>query len=383
MRILLTAPFCWPGVRRGLERYTVELGRFLCGRGHQVTLFTSHPGPTEITLEDSIRVVRARQLGNPTLTRLRMGPERLFLPRVLPFLLKNRFDVIDSLFFYDACAARLAGLFKGTPYVMHCVGIPSAAYLRRLPLDNLVFRTALRGAARFILLSTFAREQARADFQREADLIPAATDLGRFPLRIGRDLDRPRILTAGDFSERRKGAACLARAFNLVKRAAPGAVLQYSGHMPREVRQELEQIIEPLYRSDVEFLGVGALEDLPRLYGEAAVTVLAAIWETQGMVLVESLACGTPVVGSRHGGIPDVVGEGVGLLFDPGRTETEATNSEGLAEAILRALELYRDRQLALRCRERAKQFSWEVLGPKIEQVLQSAAESGVARDRG
>jgi phosphatidylinositol alpha-mannosyltransferase len=122
-------------------------------------------------------------------------------------------------------------------------------------------------------------------------------------------------------------------------------------------------------RSSTRILGVGNVADIPQLYAEAAVTVLPSMWEAFGLVLVESLASGTPVVGTKHGGIPEVIEPGVGVLFDPGTTGLEIPHPENLAAAMEQALELYSDPHLQQRCREAAARFSWTSYGNKLNRV--------------
>jgi cytochrome oxidase assembly protein ShyY1 len=67
------------------------------------------------------------------------------------------------------------------------------------------------------------------------------------------------------------------------------------------------------------------------------VTLLPAVWEAFGLVLLESLAAGTPVVGAAHAGIVDIVDPAqpaLGALFDPGSTGRAADNLDGLVAAI-------------------------------------------------
>ncbi|MEK7994189.1 MAG: glycosyltransferase family 4 protein, partial [Planctomycetota bacterium] len=194
MKILLTHPFCWPYVRRGAERLLAELSSYLAGRGHEVTVLTSKPGPEETAREGEVRVIRKRQLSHPILRRLRLGPERLFFFTCLRFMSRNRFDVICCIFLYDCCAARITRVFTKVPYIQYVAGIPLAAYFNRRPLDNLAFRFAKNGAAEVIVASNVAQEYLRSDFGRPGLLIPGPSDLERFQLRIGRDLARPRIL---------------------------------------------------------------------------------------------------------------------------------------------------------------------------------------------
>jgi glycosyltransferase involved in cell wall biosynthesis len=80
----------------------------------------------------------------------------------------------------------------------------------------------------------------------------------------------------------------------------------------------------------VVFAGVVADSDLPALYGGAAVVVLPSLDEGFGLPALEALACGAPVVASRRGALPEVVGE-AGLLVDP---EDEAALVAALARVL-------------------------------------------------
>lgn len=383
MKVLITAPFCWPFVRRGNERFIHDCSHYLVHCGHEVTVLSTKPGPEDVVSDGPVKVIRKRQISNALFRRLGLSLERSFGLSVARFLSKNQFDVVFCFHFWDAWGVRIVNLFSRQPYVLYFPGIPWGKYFRRRPLDNLVLRSAFKHAAAVVVASRFALHHLKTDFRRQGLRIPVPCDVKKFPLSIGRDLERPRILCAGSFSEPRKGARVLAAAFEIVKRTVPAARLQYSGHMPEDMRQSLLGVLPTALHGDVEFLGVGSPEDLPRLYGEAALTVLPSVWETYGMVLTESLACGTPVVGSRHGGITDIVEEGIGFLFDPGDTVSEATNASGLGDAILKTLGLYRDPELAVRCRQRAERLSWHVLGPQLEQVVARAAGIQPAAARG
>jgi glycosyltransferase involved in cell wall biosynthesis len=86
-------------------------------------------------------------------------------------------------------------------------------------------------------------------------------------------------------------------------------------------------------------------------YRRAWATVLASRREAFGLVLAEALACGTPGVGAREGGIPEVVdSDGVGRLYDPG-------DEEALARALLETLELGGDPAVGAACAAHARRF--------------------------
>jgi len=380
MRILLTNPYCWPYVRRGSERFLAELAHYLAGRGHDVTVLTSKPGSDEVDRSNGFVVVRKSQIQFAPFRWIGISPATTFLARCAQFLRNEKFDVVHCLHYADALGACFANLSSKTALVVHIVGMPFATWFRRQPWESLILRTVVGRATRVVVICSAAQRSFEEIFSRRPAFLGIPCDIRTFTLREGRDLKCPRILGVADFSLPRKGGLVLARAFDIVKERIPGAVLQYCGNMPEATKNQLMSALSEPARRDVQFLGVGTVENLPAVYGQAAVTVLPSVYEPFGMVLVESLACGTPVVGSRDGGIPDIVEKRTGVLFDPGGNRHAPANAPGLADAIMEALGLYRDPSLAQQCRERAQRFSWEELGPKLEDVYREAvAECGVA----
>jgi phosphatidyl-myo-inositol alpha-mannosyltransferase len=373
MRILLTHPFCWPYVRRGGERIFHELGVFLADRGHHVTLLTSIPDASETEKKGNITIFREQQFSNRLLARVGVLQETMFAWTCFRFLQRHQFDVVGCLHYSDGFAAGLARRL-GNPYVVHIMGLPYGKWIRRAPWETLIMSRSVRRAERVLVLSSEAERRLEHYFGRQGEIIGAPCDLALFPMQEGRDLQRPRILGVGAFSQPRKGAAVLIRAFELLKRDFPSAILQYSGHLPSALKAQLLSTVPGDLGKDVEFLDVGNLADLPNLYGQAAVTVLPSVEEAFGMTLVESLACGTPIVGSRAGGIPDIVQDGVGFTFDPGDSHHNPSNPEGLASAIKEAIQLHNDPCVHARCRRSAERFGWQQIGPRIEDIYQAAA---------
>jgi glycosyltransferase involved in cell wall biosynthesis len=154
-----------------------------------------------------------------------------------------------------------------------------------------------------------------------------------------------------------KGVDVLVEAFAQLATTFPETELRLVGG--GDLIPDLRHLATSLGIADrVSFLGVRDREALVAEYGRARIVVLPSVTESEsfGMSLVEAMACGTPVIGSRVGGIPRVVThEGNGLLVPPG-------NICALAGALERLL---RDDELARRLgdcgrRTAVREFDWD-----------------------
>ncbi|KUK68136.1 MAG: Putative glycosyltransferase [Methanocalculus sp. 52_23] len=157
-----------------------------------------------------------------------------------------------------------------------------------------------------------------------------------------------------------KGLEYLIEAFAIVSRRVPGAQLIIGGEGPEEERLR-QQVAHLGLNESVQFIGLIASPDLSRYYHEATVFVLPSIQaerqtEGLGVVLLEAMACGTPVIGSNVGGIPDIIQDGWnGYLV-------QERSPEALSMKIL---ELIHDTDLSRRLAENGfetvrRKFSWE-----------------------
>jgi phosphatidylinositol alpha-mannosyltransferase len=375
MRIAITNPTTWPQVRRGAERFLNELAFFLAGRGHEVTVIAAKPGPKEVRVERGYRTICHRRLWHPALGRVGVLEFHAFLLTALASLTRKRYDIVHCCTFTDAYAASLARRITGVPYVFWVNALPPRVrYFRSVTLKGAVLRRAVRQADEVIALSRYMQHDFANRFGRGGVVMPVPVDTDRFRLRTDRDHDRPVILCASALDDERKGGALLMRAFNQLKEVRPQAVLQLSCNLSDQARDDLIGHVSPRWRADVHFLGAGRLDDLPEHFGRAAVSVLPSLWEAFGMVILESMACGTPVVGTRDGAIPELISQpDVGRLFDPGPTSTaQATNVQGLTQALLEALDLSQRPETARRCRTHAEQFSWANYGPRFEELYET-----------
>ena len=311
------------------------------------------------------------------MARIGVLEHHTFLPTAFLALIKRRFDVVHSMSFTDGFAAGLLRKLGGAPNVLTVNGLPKQHHMRSVTLGGAIFKRAVQYASVVLAPSSFVEDYVRKRWGRSTIRYPGTVDMELFHLSRKRNHQRPIILCTAALEEPRKGGRVLMRAFNRVKTRCPEAILHVAHFVPEECRHHLLQSVFPDHRGDVRFDPV-LPEDLPGAYGRAAVTVLPSYGEVFGMVLTESMATGTPVVGTRHGGIPDIItSDSVGRLFEPGPAEEGgASNFEGLADVILETLRLSRCDRTAERCREHVAKYAWPVLGQFLESIyLQLVSE--------
>jgi glycosyltransferase involved in cell wall biosynthesis len=174
-----------------------------------------------------------------------------------------------------------------------------------------------------------------------------------------RSTDAPRLVYVGRITEF-KGAADLLEALSIVREALPQTTLTMVGPVDEKFRGDLDA--DGVYVHDS-----ASREQVASFMTGADLTIVPSHYEGFGLTALESLACGTPVVATNVGGLPEIVDERVGALVPPGDPGT-------LAAAIL---ELQGDSERLDRMRvtavERAARYSWDETAAEFERVYAAA----------
>jgi glycosyltransferase involved in cell wall biosynthesis len=273
-------------------------------------------------------------------------------------------DVFHGLSYLDGIAARLA---RRPPTVLHLQGMPVRRSLENRPVHRRLFPQALRGADVVLTVSHAAALAAEAEFGIAArglhngvftaDFAAAAEPYERTP--------HPTVLFPGAVDDLRKRLDLLVDAVVSLRAAWPGLVLSIAARTtaPQQTR------IRDRLGDGVQFLDVNGPDAMGAAYARAWVTCLPAVREAFGLVFVESLATGTPVVGVRDGGVPEVVTEPSWLA--------DVDDADSLAHSLDRALSDAQDGGIVEHCRALAAPFDWSVRGPEFvamyEELLNSA----------
>jgi len=381
VKIAITNPTNWPYLRRGFERFINEGAVYWARRGHEVTIVCGKPGKSETVVRNGYTTRYYRRLWNPWFLRVGFLEFHAFFFPALFDLLTHKYDVILCGTFMDALAAEIARFFTGTPYIFGAFAVPpKVRYFRSLTLKGAIYKRAVVHANRFIGISNYVLDYFEARWGVRGMRLPVPINTDYHSLREQSPSGPPVILCSMAIDDARKGGFVLMSSFNIVKRRWPDAILQTTWTVRSESERSLVELVRPEWRKDLQFLGTDV--ELPPLFRSATVCVLPSLWEAQGMVVLEALACGTPVVVTRDGALPEFhTDPRVSRLFDPGTASlVEPSNTEGLAQALLDCIDLSYKPETRLLCRQYAEQFGWEQMGPKWEELLQSTAGAETAQ---
>jgi len=189
------------------------------------------------------------------------------------------------------------------------------------------------------------------------------------PLSQYRD-DKFNILFVGRL-EKRKGFKYLLRAFSYVKAELPNTRLIVVGAYDAKDKRPYERYVRRHRLEDVVFVGYASAEDLPRYYRTCDLFCAPSTgFESFGIVLLEAMAAGKPIVASNIAGYRNVLEDGAeGLLVEP-------KDERALAEAIIRLLKDPELRQrMGERGRAKAPSYSWDKIARRVLDYYQELLE--------
>ena len=367
VRIALVNPTYWPEVRRGAERLVHDLAVSLTRADHDVTLLTTHRARTRTTVEDGVRVVRSYRLPDGPFHARSYNYHLHTAPGFAWRLIRGGFDVAHAFQPAAAWAAVEAQRLGGPPVVFSLLGAITEEWVSGDRMRFRMLERTVRGAAGVTVLSESVSRSFARFLHREAAVLPGGVISSDFE-RPSAPAGHPTLICAASLNDPRKRGPLLLAAFERLRASVPEARLLLAGK-PDPILVHGESLSLP---EGARWIDADRTESLAAAYSSAWASVLPAVDEAFGLVLLESLAAGTPVVAARSGGCPEILStDSVGRLFEP---DDEAN----LVVAMEQALELGRRPETEKACRARARDWDWEAILPRYEAIYRSSARAHV-----
>ncbi|MSP14387.1 MAG: glycosyltransferase family 1 protein [Chloroflexi bacterium] len=361
----------------GVNKHVLSLARELQAMGHHVRVLApeSQEGAPEnraLVMPLTSQVISVPFGGSTAPITLYPG----VIPKVRQVLAEQHFDILH-LHEPMAPLLPLAILMDAHLYPQtRLVGTFHAYRERPHVLQNYLADTMRRLAERLdvrIAVSEPARWFAQDAYLGTYRIIPNGVDYASFanpaaPLPIRQTRDHPTILFVGR-GDPRKGLPLLLDAFELVRRAVSNAHLWVVGLVTAEERQDYIKKLKEHKIYGVKFIGPVPEAELPGYYRVADIFCAPSTgFESFGMILLEAMAAGTPVVASYIAGYCSVVTDGVNGVMVP------AGDHYALAHTLIPLLQQPERRQaLSQAGRAAAQNYDWSNIAQKVVEAYQDA----------
>lgn len=341
--------------RIGIGNYTLNLVESLLRIDRENEYFLIHQKKSDMPIYGEANEIILPRFPVPPRSIIR---KNCILPSILA---KNKIDVIHDPtnagpFFFSFPTKRILTIHDLAPLI-----IPNA-YNKRLALYyRYVLPFMIKTADRVIAVSKNTKNDLVNRLhvnENKIKVIYLGVNQEYKPLQKTEEITKKYgltesfILFVGNIAPR-KNLLVLLQAFNKLKKRKIKHKLVIAGKKDQKHKQVLKMVNDLNLGGEVIFTGYIPEEDLPSLYNAADLFVYPSLYEGFGLPVLESMACGTPVVASNTSSLPEVVGD-AGLLINP-------RDVDALTDAIYKVLtddEL--KESLVEKGLRRVKLFAWE-----------------------
>jgi len=172
------------------------------------------------------------------------------------------------------------------------------------------------------------------------------------------------LLFIGRF-QKSKGLDILLKALSFVA-SVKGDIYKLAivGPFSAGQREYIFQVVPPAVKRALAFLGPINRDALPAVINQSRMVVVPSRYESFGLPALEAIACGTPVLAARVGGLPEIIDESVGVLVEP-------DNPHALAKAIHDFFRLPNLAEtVATAGPAKAKRYDWEEVAPQLQRAF-------------
>jgi D-inositol-3-phosphate glycosyltransferase len=367
----------------GMSIYIRELTKELANQGHTVDIYTRVQNPVTPEIIDiapgarQIHIQAGEAVDLDKLLIYAHVPD--FACKVEGFRKENNlhYDLIYSNYWISGMAGRFLQAWWQVPHMImfHTLGIIKNAL--GLGEDEPELRLAAEGQLALecdrVIASTQSEKNVLVDkYDIPADqisVVPCGVNLNLFKprdkamsrLKLGID-EGPVVLFVGRL-ERLKGIDRLIRAVASLKEIQPRLLIVGEDGNRRGEAEDLKKLAFDLDFSDrVSFAGLVNYENLVDYYNAADVVAFPSFYESFGLVPLESMACGTPVVSTDVGNLRDIILEGkTGYVLDDNQPQHIA---DKLLSILIARAGSYDPQQI----RASVMSFSWQNVAARIAQ---------------
>jgi phosphatidylinositol alpha-mannosyltransferase len=363
MKIALVSPydFAYPG---GVVNHISCLEKQFTNMGHEVKIIAPASKAVHTLGERFVRIGTPRPLPvSGSVARITMSVR--LESQIKEVFEREKFDIchLHEPLMPTLCTTVLR--LKYTPMVgtFHASG-GKPWYTMFSPILKWYLDRWFRKLDGRIAVSKIARDYINIYFPADYTVIPNGIDTHHFnnnvPTIEAFDDGKFNILFVGRL-EKRKGFDYLWKAYKLVKQENQNSRLIVVGPGVR-LRNKYEKRISRNGLRDVVFAGYAAYSELPKYYKTADVVCFPATgWESFGIVLLEAMSVGKPIIASAIDGYLSVLKDGDEGLAVPPR------NTERLAEAILKLMNDERLReQMGATGKPKAQQYDWSNVAQRL-----------------
>ena len=392
----------------GQNVYVYELARALSRVGVKVDVYTrwdNRKSASKVRFAERAKVIRLKVGPRQFISKDKFGP---LMPEFVEKFLectrisRTKYDLIHGHYYFSGWAGlQLKNILK-VPLVetYHSLGLLKKKAMKELdtsPTERTeIERLIMNKADKIIATSPQEKISMITEYSPKKDniaVVPCGTNLLRFnPIdqvvarkKLGIPLDKKVVVFASKM-ERRKGALTVVSVAKEIKNRWPAVYKNLQVHMfsgdPRKERtkEKQEQNFRDVLKAAIKKVGVNGKiklshgidqEKLHYYYCAADVVIMPSYYEPFGMVAIEAMACGTPVVASNVGGLKWTIEDGItGFHAEP-------KNAVKFAKCIVKIVS---DPELKERLGKngviRVRQnFSWNIIAEKILDIYKELIE--------
>ena len=350
LRILMPSIYFPPRVG-GIESHVFYLARELAARGHEVEVVTTRTEKISPWHEimDGVDVRRIPSFGKHFMGWVLSS--MLSAPQIVAAA--GKADIVHCHTFAFAFGGSAANLLTGKPLA---VTVHSSHFLR------LVKQKQMRVALRLVL----KRAKALLSTSKEIDKVVGDLLPDAFTMPIVNGIDTATFRPVEPALPRHEGEFLIVCPRRLVEKNGTEFLVRAVPHLEGRVdvkvymagdgplRGHLENLARELGVADrIVFMGSVANDAMPGVYSSADLVVIPSLVEATSIAALEAMSCERVVAASRVGGLPEIIDEGVGLLFPSG-------SPEAIADAVERASKMEKAGAMGREARRRVDE-NWSI----------------------